>query len=311
MRRFIIRRLLQSVFLLWAVMSLSWLLINLAPGGPDIVLTQNPRLTRDQIAAIRESYGFNKPLYEQYFIWMGRILTFDLGRSYFNPLPAMELIGQRIWPTLQLGFFSYLIGMLGIPIGITAAQHRGKMRDNVIRVITVIGSSMPAWWLSLMLIIILANTVKWFPQGQGKDSIGAWFLHLMIPAALLSTGTLIAFTRYVRNETLEVLNQDYVRTAQAKGLTDKDVARWHVFRNSLIPVVTLLGSFLPFLLSGAIITETIFNWPGMGRLYFDAASQRDMPILLGILYVSTVLTIFGTLLADIGYSFVDPRIRYT
>lgn len=311
MRRFIIRRLIQSVFLLWAVMSLSWLLINLAPGGPETLLTQDPRLTKDQIAAIRESYGFNKPLYEQYVIWMRRIFTFDLGRSYFNPLPAMEVIGQRVWPTIQLGLTSYLIGMLGIPIGITAARHRGKLRDNVVRVLTVVGSSMPAWWLALMLIILLANTVKWFPQGQGKGSVGAWFLHLIIPAALLSTGTLIAFTRYVRNETLEVLNQDYVRTARAKGLTERQISRAHVLRNSLIPVITLLGYFLPALLSGAIITETIFNWPGMGRLYFDSASQRDMPVLLGILYITTILTILGTLLADIGYSLVDPRVRYS
>ncbi len=310
MQQFIIRRVIQSVLLFWAVMSLSWLLINLAPGGPDVLLTQNPRLSKEQIGNIREAYGLNKPLYEQYVIWMGRIFTLDLGRSYFNPLPAMDVIGQRIWPTLQLGFFSYMFGLLGIPIGITAARHRGKMRDNVIRVMTVLGSSMPAWWLSLMLIIILANTIKWFPQNQGKDSFGAWFLHLMIPAALLSTGTIITFARYVRNETLEVLSNDYVRTAVAKGLSDKQVSRWHVLRNALIPVVTLFGYFLPALLSGAIVTETIFNWPGMGRLYFDAANQRDMPVLLGILYITTLLTLMGTLLADILYGLVDPRVRY-
>jgi peptide/nickel transport system permease protein len=200
--------------------------------------------------------------------------------------------------------------MLGIPLGIYAARRRGKLGDNVVRVITVIGSCMPVWWISLMVIIILANTVKWFPQGEGTGGIGPWFLHLMIPAALLSTGVLISFTRFVRAETLEVLSQDYVRTAVAKGLPGKEVNRWHVFRNSLIPVVTLLGYLLPALVSGAIITEQIFQWPGMGRLFFQAASSRDMPVLLCILYIGTILTVIGTLLADIGYGLVDPRVRY-
>jgi peptide/nickel transport system permease protein len=291
-------------------MSLSWLLITLAPGGPDKVLAENPDLRAEQIAAIRQSYGLDKPLYEQYVIWMGRIFTFNLGNSYFVPIPAVEVIGQRIGPTVQLGFFSYLIGLLGIPIGLYAAKHRGKLSDNVIRVLTVLGNAMPAWWLALMLIIILSNTVRWFPQGEGKGSPGAWFLHLIIPAALLSTGLLVSFTRFVRSQTLDVLNEDYVRTAKAKGIPTREVDRKHVFRNSLIPVVTLLGSFLPVLLSGAIITETIFNWPGLGRLFFDAASSRDMPVLLGILFLGTVATIIGTLFADIGYGLVDPRVRY-
>jgi peptide/nickel transport system permease protein len=291
-------------------MSLSWLLITLAPGGPDRVLAENPDLKAEQRAAIRQSYGLDKPLYEQYVIWMGRIFTFNLGNSYFVPIPAVDVIGQRLGPTIQLGFVSYLIGMLGIPIGLYAAKHRGKLSDNVIRVLTVIGNAMPAWWLALMLIIILSNTIRWFPQGEGKNNPGQWFLHLIIPAALLSTGLLVAFTRFVRSQTLDVLNEDYVRTANAKGIPVRQVDRKHVFRNSLIPVVTLLGSFLPVLLSGAIITETIFNWPGLGRLFFDAASSRDMPVLLGILFIGTVATIIGTLLADIGYGLVDPRVRY-
>lgn len=318
MRRFIIRRVLQSLLLIWAVMSLTFLLVNIAPGGPDVVLAQNPKLTREQISAIRDSYGLNKPLYEQYVVWMGRIVTFDFGRSYTNPRQAAALVLDRIPATAQLGLASYLIGMLGIPLGIYAARRRGKLGDNIVRVITVVGSCMPVWWISLMVIIILANTIRWFPQGEGKlfpgpgesGGFGPWFLNLMIPAALLSSGVLIGFTRFVRAETLEVLSQDYVRTAYAKGLPLKQVNRWHVFRNSLIPVVTLLGYLLPSLVSGAIITETIFQWPGMGRLFFQSASSRDMPVLLCILYIGTILTVIGTLLADIGYGLVDPRVRY-
>jgi peptide/nickel transport system permease protein len=310
MRRFVIRRLLQSLLLVWAIMSLTFLLVNIAPGGPDVVLAQNPKLTREQVEAIRVSYGLDKPIYEQYVVWMSRIVTFDFGRSYTDPRPASQLVIERIPATAQLGFFSYLIGMLGIPLGIYAARRRGKLGDNVVRVITVIGSCMPVWWISLMVIIILANTIKWFPQGEGIGGFGPWFLNLMIPAALLSTGVLISFTRFVRAETLEVLSQDYVRTAVAKGLPGQQVNRWHVFRNSLIPVVTLLGYLLPTLVSGAIITETIFQWPGMGRLFFKAATSRDMPVLLCILYIGTILTVIGTLLADIGYGLVDPRVRY-
>ncbi|MEI7556919.1 ABC transporter permease [Candidatus Chlorohelix sp.] len=320
MQRFIIRRLLQAIVLLWAVMSLSFLLINLAPGGPEAALTQNPRITKEQIQAIRASFGLDKPLYEQYVTWMVKSFTLDFGKSFSQPISTWDAISGRILPTLQLGLFSYLIGMLGIPIGIYAAKNRGKMGDNVVRILTVVGSCMPVWWLSLLLIIILANTVKWFPQNErplmptsGTEVIPilSWFGHLMIPAALLSSGTLIAFTRFVRAETLEVLSQDYVRTAESKGLPPKQVNRWHVLRNSLIPIVTLLGYFLPSLLSGAIITETIFNWPGMGRLYFQAAGSRDTPVLLAILFMTTIATILGTLLADIGYGLVDPRVRYT
>jgi peptide/nickel transport system permease protein len=319
MQRFIIRRLIQAVVLLWAVITLSFLLINLAPGGPEAALTQNPRLTREAIANIRKSFGLDRPIYEQYITWIVRTFTLDFGKAYTQPLPAMEVIAGRIGPTAQLGFFSYLIGMLGIPIGIFAAKHRGKLGDNVVRILTVLGSCMPAWWLSLLLIIILASTIKWFPQGErpifpspGQDGgFGAWFLHLMIPAAILSTGILIAFTRFVRAETLEVLNQDYVRTANAKGLSEQKVSRWHVFRNSLIPIVTLLGYLLPSLISGAAVTEQIFNWPGMGKLFIQAATSRDMPILLALIFFTTILSILGTLLADIAYGLVDPRVRYT
>ena len=310
MRRFIIRRLLQSLLLIFAVMSLSWLLINLAPGGPDAVFASNPRLTLAQREAIRVSYGLDKPLWEQYITWMGRVFTLDFGRSYFNPLPAMQVIGQRIWPTVQLGFFSYIFGLLGVPLGVYAARHRGKFADSFIRVITVLGSTMPVWWFSLLFIIILASTVKWIPQGQGTNGPIDWALHLFIPAFLLSIGTLVGFTRFVRSETLETLSQDYVRTAKAKGLAEQQINRWHVLRNSLIPVVTLLGYFLPSLVGGAIITEQIFNWPGMGRLFYEAATERDMPVLLGILFLTSVLTILGNLMADVGYGLVDPRVRY-
>jgi peptide/nickel transport system permease protein len=178
-------------------------------------------------------------------------------------------------------------------------------------VLTVVGTSVPTWWLGLSLIVFMSGAIGWFPNGTGTGSLGSWAAHITLPALLLGMGGLITFTRYVRSEVLEVLGQDYVRTAHAKGLPAPQVQRWHVLRNALIPVVTLLGSLLPALISGSVITETIFNWPGMGRLFIEAASTRDYPLLLGMLLLGTVLTIVGTLLADIGYGLVDPRVRYT
>jgi peptide/nickel transport system permease protein len=310
MKKFVVRRMLQSILLLWFVMSLSFLLVHIVPGGPERTLMTNPRVTEEDLQAMRQAFGLNDPLYVQYGRWLVNSVTLNFGLSYKQNTPVLSVIGERIWPTIQLGIAAYLIGLIGIPLGIYAARHRGKMGDNAVRVMTVMGSAMPSWWLALMLIVILSNTVGWFPQGQGVGGFGPWLLHLIVPAALLSTTELIRFSRFVRSETLEVLSQDYVRTANAKGLSPAEITRRHVLRNSLIPVVTLFGSFLPTVLSGAIITETIFNWPGMGRLFFESAYARDYPVVLTILLITTFFTILGTFLADIAYGYVDPRIHY-
>jgi len=175
----------------------------------------------------------------------------------------------------------------------------------------VLGTAVPTWWLALSIIVFMSSTIGWFPNGQGSGSLGDWLKHIILPAILLGLGGLITFTRFVRSEVLEVLSSDYVRTARAKGLAEPVVQRAHVLRTALTPVITLLGSLLPAVLSGAVITETIFNWPGMGRLFIEAASARDRPLLLGMLLLGTVLTIIGTLLADIGYGLADPRVRYS
>lgn len=310
MKKFVIRRMLQSVLLLWFVMSLSFILVHTVPGGPERTLMTNPRVTQEDLDQMRRAFGLDDPFYVQYGRWLLNSVTLNFGLSYKQNAPVLGVIGERIWPTIQLGVAAYIIGLIGIPLGIYAAKRRGRMGDNVVRILTVMGSAMPAWWLALMLIVILSNTIGWFPQGQGQGGVGPWLLHLLIPAALLSTTELIRFSRFVRSETLEVLSQDYVRTANAKGLPTNEITRRHVLRNSLIPVVTLFGSFLPTVLSGAIITETIFNWPGMGRLFFESAYARDYPVVLTILLIGTFFTILGTFLADIAYGYVDPRIHY-
>jgi len=247
----------------------------------------------------------------QYLRWVGGAIVFDFGRSYSNAaLPVSDVIADRAWPTVQLGLVSYVIAFAGIPIGIYAAMNRGRFGDNVVRVMTVVGHAVPTWWLALSVIVLMNSTLGWFPNGQGRGSPLEWFKFIIIPALLLSIGGIITFSRYVRSEVLEVLGQDFIRTARAKGLTRPAVTWGHAMRNALMPVVTIVGFLLPGVLGGALITETIFNWPGMGRLFFEAATSRDYPLLLGILSLGTFLTIIGNLIADLLYGVVDPRIRY-
>ena len=311
MTRFIIRRLIQSALLVFAVMTFSFFLIHLTPGGPETALMQNPRVSAETLQRMREKYGLNDPLPIRYLKWLRSAAELDFGRSYAYSFPVTDVIASRVWPTLQLEGVAYLVGLVGVPLGVYAAGKRGGIGDNVVRLATVLGTSVPTWWLGLTIIVILSSAIGWFPNGQGSGGALDWFAHIIIPAGLLGLGGLISFTRFVRSEVLEVLGQDYVRTARAKGLAERTVQRAHVLRTALIPVVTILGGLLPGLLSGAIIMESIFNWPGMGRLFIEAASSRDYPLLLGMLLLGTVLTILGSLLADIGYGFVDPRVRYS
>jgi peptide/nickel transport system permease protein len=309
--RFVVRRLIQSAFLVLAVMTFSFFLIQLTPGGPETALMQNPRVTPETLQRMRQRFGLDDPLPIRYLKWLRSAAELDFGRSYAYSLPVTDVIASRVWPTFQLEALSYLVGLVGVPLGVYAASKRGAIGDNVVRLATVVGTSVPTWWLGLSIIVFLSGTVGWFPNGQGNGTFPDWLRHIIIPAILLGLGGLIGFTRFVRSEVLEVLGQDYVRTARAKGLHERVVQRAHVLRTALIPVVTILGGLLPSLLSGAIIMEQIFNWPGMGRLFIEAASSRDYPLLLGMLLLGTVLTILGAFLADIGYGLVDPRVRYS
>lgn len=310
MTRFVIRRLLQSALLVFAVMTFSFFLIHLTPGGPETALMQNPRVSAETLQRMRQKYGLDDPLPIRYLKWLRSAAELDFGRSYAYSFPVTDVIASRVWPTMQLEGVAYLVGIVGVPLGVYAASKRGGVGDNVVRLATVLGTSVPTWWLGLTIIVLLSSTIGWFPNGQGSGSLLDWARHIILPGVLLGLGGLISFTRFVRSEVLEVLGQDYVRTARAKGLDERVVQRAHVLRTALIPVVTILGGLLPGLLSGAIIMESIFNWPGMGRLFIEAASSRDYPLLLGMLLLGTVLTIVGALLADIGYGLVDPRVRY-
>ena len=311
MRNFLIRRVIQSVVLLFVLMSFTFVLTRVTPGGPEAALAEAPNVQQADLDRIRERFGLNDPLPIAYAKWMSNAIRGDFGRSYHYLRPPFEVIGERIWPTIQLGIVAYIIALVGIVLGVIAAYHRGKTPDMLIRIFTVVGDATPHWWMGLVIIVLLASTVGWFPQGQGQGGVWDWFRHIIVPATILGLGGLIVYTRFVRSQVLEVLSQDHVRTARSKGLKEGYVAQWHVLRNALIPVVTLLGSFLPFLISGAAITESIFNWPGMGRLFLEAATTRDYPLLLAILSLGTVATMAGTFIADVMYGTVDPRIRYS
>jgi len=311
MRTFLIRRLIQSALLLLVLMSFTFALTRLTPGGPEAALLEGPNVEAADIERIRERFGLNDSLPVAYAKWISNAVRLDFGRSYHYLRPPFEVMAERIWPTVQLALVAFAIALIGILLGLVAAYHRGKAPDIAIRVFTVVGDATPNWWMALVIIVVLASTVGWFPQGQGRGDALTWFKHIIVPATILGLGGMIVYTRFVRSQVLEVLSQDHVRTARAKGLREGIVARRHVLRNALIPVVTLFGSLLPFLVSGAAITESIFNWPGMGRLFLEAATTRDYPLLLAILTLGTVATMLGTLVADIAYGAVDPRIRYS
>jgi peptide/nickel transport system permease protein len=285
--------------------------VRLTPGGPDAALLQQPNIEKADIERMRERFGLNDPLPVAYGKWLVSAARLDFGRSYHYLRSPTEIIAERLGPTLQLAALAYAIALLGVPLGVYAALHRGKLPDLITRFLSVLGDATPNWWMALVIIVVMSSTIGWFPNGQGREGPVSWFQHIIIPAVILGLGTLVAFVRFTRSQVLEVLGQDHVRTAHAKGLRNAIVVNSHVLRNALLPAVTLMGGVIPALISGAAITEGIFNWPGMGRLYLEAANTRDYPLLLAIITFTTVVTLLATLIADLAYGWVDPRIKYT
>jgi peptide/nickel transport system permease protein len=302
-------------------MALSFVLMRLAPGGPFALLgLDNPRINKQAIAELEAKYGLNDPLPIAFAKWVWGIVRLDFGVSITSGgRPVIDIVWDAAINTFIFSIFGTLIGLLGIPIGVYAAKNRGKFGDNFVRVMTVVFNAVPIWWLGLLIIIVVSNVAintgfKLIPLGgmydPGQDNLLNRLWHLLLPSFLLSLGPMIVFARFARSQTLEVLNQDYVRTANAKGMPDKVVNRAHVLRNSLIPLITIFGGILPGLFAGATLTESVTSWPGMGSLFLRSALERDYPVILGIILFLAILTIIGNLLADIAYGFVDPRVRY-
>jgi peptide/nickel transport system permease protein len=324
MGRFLVRRLLQSIPVFFGITLLSFALIHAVPGGPTARLELDKDIKPEDVARIKANMGLDRPVWIQYLIWVGvwpnsqgqvsGLLQGDLGISYIDQTSVSKSIMDRLPNTLLLSVTSLLISFgLALPVGVWSAMKQYSLFDNVSTVLSTAGVSIPAFWFGLIGILIFSVKLRWLPSGGmytlGKEkTLGDLLKHLIMPATILSILSVAGWNRYVRASMLEVIRQDYVRTARAKGLREGWVIVRHVLRNALIPVATLMGLSLPGLVGGSLITETIFGWPGMGRLAYHAATKRDYPIIMGALVMGTVLVIVGNLLADVAYTFLDPRI---
>jgi peptide/nickel transport system permease protein len=316
--RYILRRLLLMVPLLLGATILGYGLINLAPGDPVAMLV-NPDeggLSPEVVLARKHELGLDQPLPVRYVRWLGEALQGNLGYSIANRRPVLERVGERLTGTLQLMFAALALSVVvGVPLGILAAVRRGSVLDWLSASGSFVTASVPTFFVGLGLIYLLSLRVDLFPTG-GMDTIGRPFAlsdrlwHLALPALVLSLAHIGELLRYTRGSLLEVLGQDYVRTARAKGLSSVHVIVRHAASNALLPVITIVGLTIPQLLGGTLITETIFQWPGMGSLSIEAIRQRDYPVLMGITIVSAMAVLVVNLLTDIAYAAVDPRIRY-
>ena len=325
MGRFLIRRVLQSIPVFLAITLLSFVLINAVPGGPTARLELDKDIKPEDVERIKINMGLDQPVWKRYMIWIGvlpntkgdytGLLQGDLGISYINQTPVAESIIARLPNTLLLAVISLVLSLaLAVPLGVISAIKQHSWLDNVSTILSTAGVSIPSFWFGLIAILLFSVRLRWLPTGgmytlgEGK-SFTDLLVHLIMPGAILSLLNVAGWNRYVRGSMLEVIQQDYVRTARAKGLRERVVIVRHALRNALIPMATLVGLSIPGLVSGAIITETVFGWPGMGRLAYHAAQKRDYPVSMGVLVISAVMVLLGNLLADIAYMYLDPRIR--
>jgi len=312
---YIARRIVQAGLLLIAVSFVSYGIMNAAPGGALAVYLHNPQVTPDKIDLLRHQLGLDRPWYARYVTWLGGLARGHWGYSYYTGRPVLAMISERLPATftLMLAAFALAIG-LSAPIGLYAATHKYRWGDNLLSFGSFFAWAMPTFWFGLMLQLLLGVQLHLLPLAGmheiGVTSAGDLILHLVMPAMVLGLGAIASWSRYLRSSLLDTLNQDYVRTAHAKGLSGRRVLRRHVLRNSLIPIVTLMGLDLPALFSGAVVTESIFGWPGMGRLFLSALNNRDYPLQMAGLIISAALLIAGSLLADLTYAALDPRIKY-
>lgn len=316
MRQYLIRRLVQTIPILFGVSLLIFLIVYSTPGDPYAYLF-GPRIDPTLKAKLRQEMGFNDPLPMQYVRWLKQTVSGNLGYSTRTQKPVAELMAQRLGPTFMLSATALAIGLLlAIPIGIVSATRQYSLLDYSATTVAFFGISLPTFFTGIVAVYFLAVKYPIFPM-NGMWTPGAPFSvwdrihHLMLPALVLGFQTIASYTRFTRASMLEVLRQDYVRTARSKGLAERVVIYKHALRNGMIPIVTLLGFSLPGLFGGAIITETIFTWPGMGLLTIEAVGTRDYPVLMITNIFFAAMTILGNLVADVLYAIVDPRIRYS
>ncbi|WIX77733.1 ABC transporter permease [Amycolatopsis carbonis] len=314
MAGYLARRVLQSVVVVVLVAVLTFVLLQLLPGGPARAIL-GPKATQLQIRTFLHDNGYDRPLVTQFLTWAGRVLHGDLGYSYKLNQPVTDVIADHLPKTILLMTLSTLVALVvAVPLGVYQARKRNTLGDYVATGLSFAFYSMPSFFLGEILVLLFAVQLQWFsPLGPSGDSLGEILSQapaLVLPVLTLALITIASFSRYARSSVMENLGQDYVRTALAGGASEGKVLTRHVLRNSLIPIVTLLGLSLPQLFAGALITEQVFNYPGMGFTFIQGAQVHDYPVLLGIGLVVALATVAGSLLADIGYAVLDPRVKY-
>jgi peptide/nickel transport system permease protein len=323
MAAYLMRRMLMGLLTLWLITFVVFGLIRNMPGTPLQLEGENldQKIDPADIERMKKNYGLDLPWHKAYVVWLGNVLRLDLGRSFSQRQPVLKLIGERVGPTLLISLSSLVLTyLLSIPLGLYCSAKSGKPSERAVGTLLYMLYSLPAFVAALLLLMLLSYRMDWFPlRGMKSDNynqLGNWqqfkdvVWHAVLPIVCATYGSLAYYTRFVRANLQEVVRQDYIRTARAKGAGPLRVLVLHAFRNTLIPLVTLIGLTMPYLISGSIILEQVFDWPGMGRMYFESISTRDYPLIMGLTLLFSVVALLGQLVADVLYAVVDPRVTY-
>lgn len=322
MIRYLLKRSTEILITLFGITLLSFFIIHLAPGKPTDILTElNPKITPEAREKLEKYYGLDKPIIIQYIQWLGRIVKLDFGESFSTDRrPVWDKIKERLPITIKINLLSMLlIFLIAIPVGVSSATKQYSLYDKITTVIVFVGFAMPAFWLAILLMMLFGVYLHWLPisgiKSMNYESLSFWgrlldqARHLILPIFVSAFGGIAGISRYMRSSMLEVIKQDYITTARAKGLPEHKVIYNHALRNALLPIITILGLSVPGLIGGSVIFEQIFSIPGMGQLLWDSVMKRDYPVIMGILTIGAVLTLIGNLLADLCYAIADPRVR--
>jgi peptide/nickel transport system permease protein len=315
MKRYIFIKIARIVPLLVLISIVTFALLHLAPGGPVGIVTDNPKVSESDIERINRNFGLDRPLAVQYLLWFRQVfLRFDFGTSYVTGRPVSEMILERLPATLELMGAAFILAlMFGAAIGVLSALWRGRFMDNLFSIVSNVGISVPVFWIGLMAIYIFSLRLGLFPAG-GRETIGGpgspadRIMHLVLPASVLSLAFLASWSRYIRAGLLDAVGEDFIRTARAKGLSERAVILKHALRSAVLPVITIVFLHLPALFTGAVITETVFAWPGMGRMFYEGLQRHDYTRVLGVVIVSSFLIILFNLIGDLLCALADPRI---
>ena len=314
---FFLRRLLSAIPVMFIITFATFVLMQMLPGGPLAAYENNPEISQEDIQRLRHEMGLDRPIPVQYWAWLKNFVRGDWGYSFATKRPVLQEIWDRLPNTVYLTGFSLILALIiAIPVGIISATRQYSVFDHITTTLTYIGRSMPVYYSGLLLIIIFSIWLRWFPSG-GMYTLGKEFSiidslrHLFLPMVSLSTLIAAKYVRFLRTSMLEVIHQDYIRTAAAKGLHERIIIFKHAFRNAAIPLVTVVAIDLPVLFAGALFTETIYSWPGMGRLFVDSATRFDYSIVMGIVAAIAFLVVLSNLIADVIYGILDPRITYS